>query len=528
MEKGYFGLSSVAVLILFIIGTAFSQKATELKIDPLLLVSLNECRSITKSLGKEIYPGWDFGKTPVLLYRPKVQELLINFPHKPRGFSEYAGFNPLKGETIYVRDDTTFLDVDDQNTTIEVDGIPVLVVADPFSRMRNQLRDALTNRSKETATRWLEDWNFIQSPYDELRLILHEGFHVYQNRMAPEKSANEMIVSQYPLLDPVNNALYVLEGEILKDALISNNPRAGQDKIKEFVAVRTFRQSRLDSSWVEYENLNEYAEGTARYVEYKFMTRGEKLKPTREMYYHNGFNGYQNILMRQFKDRLDDMVRIVSVSDDRFGNKFSSGPLRFKLYELGACEALLLDELMPAWKEKIFTEGVYLGDMLKQSVALSSDELVRYLEQAKSEYNYNGAYEDKLKFEKEGKEEVQKKLASILQTNQTLVKISYEGFTEKIGIAYTPFGVTQISKKSAIYDMVPIKVRFKEGVELQMKQSIPVLIDKENKIIAFAVPTSLSDSGKGSENILETPEFKLSTTGMEIARESNSVTIHLK
>jgi hypothetical protein len=528
MKKSYFSLSAVVLLILFITGTTFSQKATELKIDPLLLVSLNECRNITRGLGKEIYPGWDFEKTPILLYRPKVQELLINFPHLPKGFSEYEGFNPLKDVTIYVRNDTTFLDMDDQNTTIEIEGISVLVVADPFSRMRNQIRGILLSRSKEFTIQWLEDWNFIQSPYDELLLILHEAFHVYQNRMAPEKNANEMIVSQYPLLDPVNNALYVLEGEILRDALISNDPRAKLEKIKEFVAVRSFRHSRLDSSWVEYENLNEYAEGTARYVEYKFMTSGDKLEPTREMYYHHGFNGYQSVLLRQFKDRLEDMVRIVSVSDDRFGNKFSSGPLRFKLYELGACEALLLDELVPVWKEKIFTEGVYLGDMLEQSVALSSDELVRYLGQAKSEYNYNGAYEDKLKFEKEGKEEVQKKLASILQTNQTLVKISYEGFTEKIGIAYTPFGVTQISKKSAIYDMVPIKVRFKEGVELQMKQSIPVLIDKENKIIAFAVPTAVSDFGKGSEKNLETPEFKLSTTGVEIARESNTVTIHLK
>ncbi|HVP35871.1 MAG TPA: hypothetical protein VMT04_02645, partial [Terriglobales bacterium] len=505
MKKGFLGLFSAAALILIVIGTAFSQKISELKIDPLLLVSLKECRNITENLGNEIYPGWDFKKTPVLLYRPKVQELLINFPHKPKGFSEYTGFSPLTGETIYVRNDTTFLDVDDQNTTIEVDGVPVLVVADPFSRMRNQLRDALTNRSKETATQWLESWNFIQSPYDELQLILHEAFHVYQARMAPEKNANEMIVTQYPLLDPVNNALYVLEGEILRDALISDNPKVRQEKIKEFVAVRTFRQSRLDSSWVEYENLNEFAEGTARYVEYKFMTSGDKLEPIREMYYHQGFNGYQNVLFKQFKDRLDDVVKIVSVSDDRFGNKFGSGPLRFKLYELGACEALLLDEFMPAWKVKIFTEGVYLGDLLKQSVALSSDGLARYLEQAKSEYNYPDAYEDKLKFEKEGKDAIQKKIASILNTDQTLVKISYKGVTEKIGIAFTPFGVTQVDKKSAIYDMVPIKVRFKEGVELQMKQTIPVFIDKENKIIAFAVPAALSDSGKGSENILETP-----------------------
>lgn len=515
-------------LLLTCISSAFSEQSTELKIDPLLLVSLKECRNIANSLGKELYPGWDFQKTPILFYRPNVQELLINFPHKPEGFSEYTGFDPLGNETVYFRNDSTIFTIDDQNTSTEIDSIPVLVVADPFSSMRNQMQDVLTQRSKEFAASWLKSWSFIPSPYDKLTLILHEAFHVYQSKMAPEKSANEMMISQYPLLDPVNNALYVLEGNILKDALLSTEPSVRQEKIKEFVAVRSFRQSLLDSSCVEYENLNEYVEGTAKYVEYKFLKTGETVEPIREMYYQNGFNGYRGVLPNEFRNRMNNMVNVVAVNDDRFGNKFGSGPLRFKLYELGACQALLLDEVMPEWKEKIFNDGIYLSDMLRQSMALPVPEMKRYLEQAKSEYKYDDAYQSKLQFEKEGKEYIQKKLDAILQTDQTLVKISYEGFTEKIGIAYTPFGVTQITKKSGIYDMVPIKVRFKERVELQMKQVIPVLIDREKKLIAFAVATPISELAAGSDTKLETGEFALSGAKMDIRREGNTLEIRLK
>ena len=118
----------------------------------MLLVSLKECRNITNNLGNELFPGWDFQKTPVLFYRPNVQELLINYPHKPKGFFLYTGFNPLGDDTIYVRNDTTFVPYDDQNTSTEVDSIRVLVVADPFSTLRNQLQDML-GRPKELRKR---------------------------------------------------------------------------------------------------------------------------------------------------------------------------------------------------------------------------------------------------------------------------------------------------------------------------------------------------------------------------------------
>ena len=170
-----------------------------------------------------------------------------------------------------------------------------------------------------------------------------------------------------------------------------------------------------------------------------------------------------------------------------------------------------------------------LTELLKQSVALTADELEQYLGQAKSEYKYDEAYQSKLQFEREGKEKIQQKLASILQTDHTLVKISYEGFVERIRLGgFTPFGVTQISKRSAIYDLIPIKVIFKEGVELQMKQVIPVLIDREKKMVAFAVSTPSSKFKTGPENRVETDEFVLSSAKMEIKREGNTIEIQLK
>lgn len=522
-------LFSLVLLLAFTAEASYSQSVNELRIDPMMLVSLKECRNITKSLGPQFFPGWDFQKTPILFYRPNVQDLLINFPHKPEGFSEYHGFNPLGNETIYVRNDTTLIPDDDQNTTRIIDGIPVLVVADPFSRMRNQLRGVVNARSKENILNdYLNRWNFIRSPYDELGIILHESFHVYQHKMAPDKHANEAVVSQYPVLDPVNNALYVLEGQILKDALLTQDPAQRLEKTKQFVAVRSFRQARLKPNLVEYENLNEYNEGLAKYVQYKFLKLGEGVEPVKEMYFRNGFNGYRGILAKLYQDQLNDMVDIVGVNDDRLGNRFGTGPLRFKLYELGACQAMLLDEVMPSWKDKIFNKDISLSGLLQQSVSLSPAELERYLEQAKSQYHYNEAFESKLRFEKEGKAKVQEQLAAILETHQTLVKISFEGFADRIGFAYTPFGVTQIGERSAIYDLIPFKVIFKPGVELQMKQVIPMLVDREKKLIAFAVPTPVAKFGTGADGKIETDEFKLATTNMEVVRQGNVVAIQLK
>jgi len=53
------------------------------------------------------------------------------------------------------------------------------------------------------------------------------------------------------------------------------------------------------------------------------------------------------------------MVSIVAVNDDRFGN--NTALVRFgSNYMIWCCEALLLDGIMPNWKDEIFQPHVYL------------------------------------------------------------------------------------------------------------------------------------------------------------------------
>lgn len=508
--------------------TGIPQNYDRLKINPLQLVSLKEVLNIANTLGNEFYPGLVYSKIPVLFYRPNVQELLINFPHKPKGYFDYTGFSLLADEIMYVKNDTTVFDIDDQNTCREIEGIPVLIVADYFSRMRSQISSTVRNQDKDFIYSWLNNWNFIPSPYFDIELILHEGFHVFQDKMAPDKYANEAIVTVYPLLDAVNNSLYVLEGNILRDALLADNTIMKQEKIKEFAAVRTYRQARLKREVVEYENLNEYVEGTAKYIEYKFMNIGEKVVPIKEMYYQNGFEGYKEVLFKQFREEMENMVKIVSVSDNRFGNKYGTGPMRFRLYFLGACQALLLDDILPEWKTKIFKDNVYLCDLLNNSLKLKEPELNKYLEKAKADYNYSEIYRDKIKFEQEGKSIIKEKLSSILNTKNTLVTISYSNYPDKIGMAYTPFGVTQVSETSAIYDLVPIEVLFNKNTKLKLKKVTPVYLDKYKKEISFAVVMPASNLETYTGNSLDTDEFNLSDVKTEIKREGNHITILLK
>ncbi len=517
------------ILSTFKVTSSIAQEPTGLKIDPLMFVSLKECRNISKQIGRELFPGWQFEKTPILFYRPKVQEVLINYPHKPKGFRELKGFNLLGKEKIYYRNDTTFFDVDGQNTAFDIDSIRVLVVADRSSNLRNQLMDVSLNRPKEFVQKYFDTWGFLPSAYDDIFTILHESFHVYQHAKAPEKFANEAAVIKYPVLDPVNNALYVLEGNALRDALIAKDVDVRMEKAKQFVAVRSYRQSLLDSALVEYENLNEYAEGLAKYIEFAFAKKGTALIPGTEMNYYPEFNGYGNTLSKVLEEKINRMVDFVSVNNDAFENKFGTGPLRFKLYGLGACEGLLLDELMPSWKGRIFKDKEYLSDLLKEAVHLTPAQLQQYLQAAKRDYHYEKAYTDKLQFEKEGQAYAQGKADKILKTEKTLVRITYDGFAEKAFLyRFTPFGITKVNQYQSIYDLVPILIGFKDGVELDMKQPYPVMMDKQKKQVLFAVHISASEIKVEGGNKIDNSEFSLFGANMEVSVSGSIVDIRLK
>jgi hypothetical protein len=90
-------------------------------------------------------------------------------------------------------------------------------------------------------------------------------------------------------------------------------------------------------------------------------------------------------------------------------------------------------------------------------------------------------------FAAEGRRFIQQRVDSILGTSKTLVTISYAAVGEKIGMGYTPFGVTAVTDHSAIYDLVPVAVQFPNKVVLRMKSVVPLLVDRGERTVTFAV-----------------------------------------
>ena len=515
------------------VGTARAQTSEaapirDLRIDPLLLVSVKEFRNIVRTLGPEIYPGWHANTVPLLLYRPLVQELLVNAPHRPPGFARFTGRTPLGNEVMYARNDSTVETIDGQNTSITLDSMRVLVVADQYSRERQHI-EGTWRGSPDVMGSWLRQWAFIESPYDEVGILLHEAFHVHQDRLAPGKKADEQSVAHYPLLDATNNALVALEALLLRAAILDRDPAQRRRRAEQFVAVRLLRRAGLDSAAIAYENLNEFAEGTARYVELRFMQLGERVTPVPEMYFYNGFAGYRGVLRQRLERRLDDLVNVASFSDNRFGNRFGAGPMRFRLYDTGAAQALLLDEVAPAWKQRVFAPGVYLTDLLAAALPLSADRRTALVAAAKAEFGYDSIFANRQAFETEGRRVIQRQVDAILQTSQTLVTIDYAATGDIRGMGYTPFGVTAVNDHVAIYDLTPVAVGFANRVVLRMKTVIPIIIDRGAKTVTFAVATAPAlFEGKGAAGI-DIDELTLGgSPNTTISVSGNHVTIALR
>jgi len=502
--------------------------AGAIRIDPMLLVSVAEVRRILAAVGDSIYPGLSAERVPVLLYRPGVQDVLVGFPKLPIGFSAVRA-PQLGGETVLVRDDTTFMNIDDQNTTRSIDGVHAAVIADQHSRLRNRLRGALLERPRDAAERWLEGWNFVPSAYDELLLILHETFHVVQERRSPGKRANEAAVARYPVLDSVNNALIALEAHALRDALLNPSAEGRRENAARFVAVRAERRARIDSASAAWEDLNEFVEGTARYVEYRFLKTARHVRPSPELFLRTGFAGYGDGLDTVFARRLNDMVAIASGTDDRFGNPFGGAPARYRSYELGAAQALLLDDIAPRWKERIFDPGVHLSALIAEALPLSAAARAGAVAEAKRAYRYDSILAAKGDLERRGRLAIQARVDSIRAAGLATVTIAYERAGTRLGMTYTPFGVTAVSPGVALYDLVPITVRFENGSELVMKQVIPIIVDRNAKTLTFAATTTPVSIVQRSDGTIETEQFRLVTpTGMILTPIGREVRIDLR
>jgi hypothetical protein len=346
-----------------------------LKIDPLLIAEAHEVWSVIGAANNPVWTGWDASSTPMLFYIPGVQDVLINHPHPPAGFRLYSGPVQFPGWKIFIKDGPTIMELDGQNTSTEVDGVPTLVVADTLSNLRQQVFGMVADpRPAQEKFPTITPSSLATDPYDQLAMVVHEDFHVYQHKMAPDKNASEFLLLYYPVLSVTNNVNCALESSALSDALLTTDAAQLHHAALRWLALRKERRAQMPAKAIEYEDGVEFSEGTAKYTEYRLFLVLEGRQPSAPLNWAQGFNGFGNLAPQRqqlLRRMVQNMSGKVSVNNDPYG----AAPVRMRLYYSGMGIAAVLDRLMPEWQSQIFAADTSLTSLLEKSLKATPDEL---------------------------------------------------------------------------------------------------------------------------------------------------------
>jgi len=473
-----------------------STSAPRLRVDPRLLLEARTVWTVIAGKHNPVWPGWDASDTPILIYQPGVQDVLIHHPHPPAGFVRYRGRTLFGAVPIHVHDGATIIDWDGQNTAREIGGVHTLVLADSPSNLRQKLRGWMGDpRPVETRLADLSlERDLAPDVYGEMAMIAHEAFHVFQARSAPGKGADERDVRLYPCLSVDNNVAVALEGEALAECMRAADARAARAAAVRWLAIRRERRAHLPARAVAYEDANEFSEGLAKYVELALLRSLEGRRASDSLYLYQGFHGFH--AATEYRERLltgllGNMRGEVNVNNDRYG----SSPVRGRLYFSGMAIAALLDRFSPGWKSRVFADSVTLTGLAEQALGASPAELAAGLAATRADTGYAGLVAAKTRLAADGRRDTDSLLATVTEAPATLLTFDYSALkTTKTALSFTPYGVRAVDTLRTIYTLVPISARAasqKNGFE----QSLPIatLEDRGAQRFTFPLQRRLSD-----------------------------------
>jgi hypothetical protein len=196
--------------------------------------------------------------------------------------------------------------------------------------------------------------------------LLHESFHAFQGIQAGERLARAEVAAArqadlYPYEDEAFQDAWQVELDLLADALMANTVEESASLASQFLAQRHARraQARLSPALVDYEQQREWLEGSARYVELDAWRVGASpnYQPHPDASKVPDFNAYAAYESR-WSNEIDQVRRMAG----------SSGDGRF--YYSGMAQAVLLDRLLPDWKEQVVPGGISLEDLLSEAIDL--------------------------------------------------------------------------------------------------------------------------------------------------------------
>jgi hypothetical protein len=353
-------------------------------------------------------------------------------------------------------------------------------------------------------------------PYEQLRFVVHEAFHVFQDRTAAAKGANEMLLRRYPVLSVENNVGFAQEGTALAAALQSADQRGLHAAMTRWLAVRRHRRGALPPEAIAYEDGAEFKEGLAKYVEYRLLQVLEAREPGSQMWWAQGFHGYHDLAAQRAElvaTMLQHMRGEIAVNNEPFG----TAPLRMRLYYSGMAIGAVLDRLSPSWKDRILQPDVSLTDLVEQAIGPRAGNLSQALQDAQGGADdYAALVAAKRRLAQDGQARIDTMLAKIEHGAGTGIVVDYGALQPpRAGLAVTPFGITMVDDDRTIYTQVPIQARFPDGTEVAQTEATPLLQDRKRNLIQFRLSRQLSREevagalGEGRSVRLELPGVRI-------------------
>jgi hypothetical protein len=454
----------------------------------MLVTQAAEVWSLIAAKRNPLWPGWDASKTPILIYLPGKQDLLINHPKPPLGFVPYQGPVRFPGGRMYIKNGPTLIEFDGQNTSMDVSGVQTLVVADTLSN-RRQMVESLADQARTTPDlRTALDSSLAPNPMDSMLMFAHEAFHVFQFRAAATKGGNEMALTTYPQLSVENNAGYDLEAQALAQAIRASDPRP---MALRWLAIRLSRRSALDEKQIAYEDGTEFNEGLAKYIEWKALETLKGRQPSRDMWLVQGFRGYAESSAEQ--DRLLSTMKAmmsgkVNINNDPYG----ASPVRMRLYYSGMAVAALLDRFGGTWKASILQEGTTLTGLAKDAIRPTQRELDQAWQEVSASPEYMQAISTRKQLALDGEVHIQQALAAFDSAPAVVVLDTSALKTPRIGFSFTPFGILRVDDQRRIFRLLPVRGSV-NGLSFSEDSARPVLDDRVAHSIVLSLTAAMTE-----------------------------------
>ena len=214
--------------------------------------------------------------------------------------------------------------------------------------------------------------------YQWVMTLVHETFHAYQIKDWQSPAGMLQDEENYPITAEVL-ALSLLECKIASAAYKTDNAADAEKYLKMYIAART-EKIRIDPSGeklvLNMDNPQEHGEGTARYIEFKFM---ELLEPTVPDVY--------------FKAYLDDVLETGFDSAEGVREYFAFA----MWYETGAITLRMLDVLSVSYVDDLLA-GKTPYEIARDHFNLSTGELNTSLDAAKAEFGWSTIQTDAAKY----------------------------------------------------------------------------------------------------------------------------------